>query len=384
MRIELRLATLSVCVLLGVGMDSTCWAVDFVTLDANGRSSTLVGKVLVTAQDGGMLLMDRDGVLWIVQPEELNHHETTDDPFLATDPLAYARRLQLELPDGFQMRQTAHYVFLYDTSPAYAKWCGVLYERLYRAFHNFWQQRGITLHEPSVPLVAIIFADPHDFRAYGEQEMGEAVRSVVGYYNMQTNRVVMCDLTGLERQRRANGTTNHNGSLQQILAQPSSLPNIATIVHEATHQLAYNTGLQTRYADNPLWLSEGLAIFFETPDHGNEQGWRKVGGLHPQRLLTFRRSLAGRQTTRLVDLITDDGLLRDPATAGEAYAESWALCYYLLRRNPDGLVAYLQELSELSPLATLTIQERREMFEKHFGDLVKLDRDFVRYMSTVK
>ena len=35
--------------------------------------------------------------------------------------------------------------------------------------------------------------------------------------------------------------------------------NVATIIHEATHQLAYNSGMQRRYADNPMWVSEGLA-----------------------------------------------------------------------------------------------------------------------------
>ena len=38
-----------------------------------------------------------------------------------------------------------------------------------------------------------------------------------------------------------------------------------------------NTGLQTRYADNPFWVSEGLAVFFETPDLRSKNGWNAIG-----------------------------------------------------------------------------------------------------------
>ncbi len=35
------------------------------------------------------------------------------------------------------------------------------------------------------------------------------------------------------------------------------------LTHEMTHQLAYNSGLQKRGVMYPLWVSEGLATFFE-------------------------------------------------------------------------------------------------------------------------
>ena len=41
-----------------------------------------------------------------------------------------AQRLLAELPAGFGVYTTTHYLILYDTSPAYAQWCGSLFERL--------------------------------------------------------------------------------------------------------------------------------------------------------------------------------------------------------------------------------------------------------------
>ena len=37
--------------------------------------------MLVTAQDGGMLLLARDGVLWLIPPEEQVEHTSDDKPF---------------------------------------------------------------------------------------------------------------------------------------------------------------------------------------------------------------------------------------------------------------------------------------------------------------
>ena len=69
---------------------------------------------------------------------------------------------------------------------------------------------------------------------------------------------------------------------------------MATIIHEATHQLAFNCGMQNRYADIPLWLSEGIAIYFETPDLRNKRGWRSIGSVNRVRLAEFRRYLRSR------------------------------------------------------------------------------------------
>jgi len=50
--------------------------------------------------------------------------------------------------------------------------------------------------------------------------------------------------------------------IKQILAQPDALQTVSTIVHEATHQIAFNCGLHTRLSDCPVWFSEGIAMYF--------------------------------------------------------------------------------------------------------------------------
>ena len=58
----------------GIGMEQ-------VTLRRDGRTMEVTGKVLVTAQDGGLLLLARDGVLWLIPPEEQVEHTTDAKPF---------------------------------------------------------------------------------------------------------------------------------------------------------------------------------------------------------------------------------------------------------------------------------------------------------------
>ena len=53
-----------------------------------------------------------------------------------------SKQLLAELPQGFQEFTTTHYLIFYDTSLAYAQWCGALFERLYMAFTNAGSAKG--------------------------------------------------------------------------------------------------------------------------------------------------------------------------------------------------------------------------------------------------
>ena len=138
-----------------------------------------------------------------------------------------------------------------------------------------------------------------------------------------------------------------------MLARPDAERMVATIVHEATHQLAFNCGLQNRYADIPVWLSEGMAIYFETPDLQSSTGWRTIGSVNRVRLQGFREYLPRRKSESLKTLLMDDDRMRDPRTALDAYAEAWALNYFLIRQRPKQYVEYLKILEQKPPLAHL-------------------------------
>ncbi|QDU98376.1 DUF1570 domain-containing protein [Lignipirellula cremea] len=354
-----------------------------VRLKRAGVEQAIAGQILVEASDGGLLLEDPDGVLWVLQPGEIVERKTRDTPFARSTQDELAARLLAELGDGFQVHTTAHFVICYETSPAYAQWCGALYERLYRAFLSYWEHRDVVLTEAPAPLPAIIFKDKASYVEYASAEFGEAAAATIGYYSIRSNRVLMYDLTGADAQQF--GRSTQAAHINAILTRRGAERTVATIVHEATHQIAFNCGLHTRYADIPLWVSEGVAMYFETPDLGSSRGWRTIGAVNRTRLLEFKQALRDRPAGRLAELIADDALFRNTASAAAAYPEAWALNYYLLKRMPKEYAGYLKKLSERKPVDYATPDERLADFKEFFGeDLAQLEVEYLRAMRALR
>ncbi len=174
--------------------------------------------------------------------------------------------------------------------------------------------------------------------------------------------------------------------LNQLFAQPAAERTIATVVHEAVHQVAYNGGFQVRLADNPKWVSEGMAMFFEAPDARSPGGWGYIGKANFYQLQKFRMFMSRRPPDSLTTLVSDNSRFTDKEiTVEDAYAESWALTYYLLKAEANAYSAYMQELAQLPPLGDSTPRERIDLFKKHFGDdMSKLDAQFINFMRKVR
>lgn len=350
---------------------------EHVSFSRDGKNKNVSGRILVEAQDGGLLFETPEQVIWMIMPDEIQERNTDDTKFELADREQLTATTLRDLPPGFRVHNTAHYVICYNTSKAYAQWCGALYERLYRAFYTFWKGRGIKLEE-TAPLVAVVFRDKAAYRNYSQPELGDATDSIIGYYSLKSNRIVSYDLTGIERLRAPGDRTGTMAHISQMLQRPAAERTVATIIHEATHQLAFNSGLQRRFADNPLWLSEGLAIYFESPDLKSRKGWRRIGAVNQFRLRQMRQYLSRRPEGSLTSLLVDDTRFRDPRQADTAYAESWSLCYHLIRTRPKEFREYLERIGQKPPLGESDPETRLREFETTFRESVSsLDEEFV-------
>ena len=69
----------------------------------------------------------------------------------------------------------------------------------------------------------------------------------------------------------------------------------------------------------------------------------------------------------------------------DAYAEAWALNYFLLRQHPKEYQRYLEKLADKGPLLSdkpaVRLQEFKDCFDQ---DLASLDADFLKYMARVR
>lgn len=375
----LRLSSL---VLLTI-MPATAPAQTTVEFVQNGRSRIVEGRVLGETSDGGFLIEGKDRQLWIVEAKDVRKRDFDGSAsFVPYTKSQLTTQLLRELPNGFRTYETAHFLIAYNTSKAYAQWCGALYERLFRAFHNYWKKRGFKL-ERSGPLIAVVFRDRASFERYARDELGDAAKSVIGYYSLKTNRITSFDLTGVGGTSVRN-TTNQR-QINALLQRPDAERTVATVIHEATHQLAFNSKLQTRYADIPVWLSEGLAIYFETPDLGSRKGWRTIGAVNKVRYQHMMQYLPHRPNDSLESLLVNDNRFRQVQTAQDAYGEAWALCYFLLNRYPKQFKTYLELMNKKERLGQDSPEQRLTDFQSSFGDdLRSLDHQFKRFISTIR
>lgn len=356
---------------------------DQLTLEIEGQEIELVGEILIEAQDNSLYFRSNDGRIWFVQPSQIVKRIDAAEAVKPINIKELRRQLAVQFP-GFKFHETTHYLIAYQTEGAFARWVGNLFQnRLYRGFDQFWKRKKFPLEKPAYPLVILIFADEQKYKAFVESEFG-AGHSMIAHYNLQSNHVAMYDVTA--KFRGPNQVLSER-KLSEILQNPAALSMITTVIHEGTHQLVFNRGLQVRFAETPLWLNEGLATFFETPNSKSKSGWREPGIVSQNRLSDFRKSLSKRSPDSLQQMIRvcKEFQGEEQEQVYAAYAQAWSFTHFLLNKYPEQYVSYLKHLANKKPLVTDTPETRLAEFELHFGnDWHKLDREFLEYVAELK
>lgn len=350
--------------------------------DAKSETRSVAGRVLLEAQDGGLLLEARDGRLWNVTPKQLQKYEKTDTEFRPLSAEELGEQLSREIAElgittPTQVVVTKHYVICSTAGRKYAEWCGSLFERLYDAFQAYWKAAGLELREPEFPLPAIVLKDHAQFTEFATKHDRPDAAQSPGYFSEPTNRIILFDLTAGPNSAPAQTAADIQ---KKIAASPF---NVATTIHEATHQIAFNSGLHTRYADNPRWLTEGMAMFFEVPDLDSRSGWKTIGRVNAPRRKDFREtSRSPREAVPLAELIRSDEVFLKEGKTRAAYAESWALTFYLLKTRREDVVSYLKTIQKKPRLIADSPDVRLREFEEVFGESETLEREWKKWMAT--
>jgi hypothetical protein len=142
--------------------------------------------------------------------------------------------------------------------------------------------------------------------------------------------------------------------------------------------------MQTRFADIPLWTVEGMAVYFEAPDLTSSRGWTGIGKVNYERLEIFRGHLSSWNSKDFAELVSENTRFRTAATALDAYADAWALNYYLIRYRTDDYTSFLKVQQAKQPLVSTSSEAKRAEFEQHFGPIDELQQDFLKRMSRVR
>jgi len=356
--------------------------------DAAGAEAVVEGRVLTSDAQGGVLIEARSGRLSTLPASQVVRRESTGLMFQPLEPDELAATVEQEareagIESGFVTHRTDHFIVVATTGAAYAQWCGNLLERLQRAVLNFWQSRGLKLSEPEAPLPVLVLSNRDQFAKMAEFDRTPGSAAGLGYFLVTANRSVLFDLTTEQAASTVSSSiAAESRTLAQVARALQNSPDIiATVVHEATHQIAFNCGLHRRYADNPIWLTEGMAMYFETPDLKSRSGWQTIGRVSPGRLRQFADFANKRRATNSLEtLLQDNSRFAGADLAKDAYAEAWTLSHFLIRTRGKQYAAYVESIAAKPYLKFDPPETRLADFRAAFGDdLTRTDQQFLAY-----
>ena len=353
MRTRLRdLSCMAIWLVLGLwGGASACPAqqVSFqmerpVTAQAvvNGKKQT--GWPLVS--DGSnYVMLRRDGSLKTLSHGSTSSMRLVSDSFRPYSVTKYVNRLQEVFGPQYEVSQTQHFVVVHPRGRR-QKWVPP-FERLYSTFTEYFAVRRVQVGSPQFPLIAVVFRTRQEYDEYVRDHDGPSSRNIVGLYFQNSNRIVTYDQSA-----------GSNG-------RPSE--NLATVIHEATHQVAFNTGVQSRFAPPPVWTAEGIAMMFESMGiAGPTALTRWSSRINPQRLQHARIMIEAQTLdASLRQIIADDQLFR--TAPDEAYTAAWALTFYLAENRPGQFSQYLSHLARREPFTVYSQEDKLRDFARFFG-----------------
>jgi hypothetical protein len=310
-----------------------------------------------------MLLLGRDGRLYDFNPTSAKEAEKTSPRFFGYTSSEMKAALQKEFGKTFDVSTTQHYLVVHPAGER-DQWAN-RFEELYKRFTHYFRVRGFTPQEPPYPLMAVVFRDESEYFRHAGKGGRQLRPGTLGHYDPKSNRVFLFDTSG---------ETWGDWSL-----------TADTIIHEATHQTAYNVGVHQRFTDTPRWIVEGLATMFEARGfwdaHSDQTQSDRINAM---RLRDFQDYAAKRRKPgALGQLLASDQAFQTDAIA--AYAEAWALSFYVFETQPRLYAAYLQKTAARAPFSDYSPAERISDFQETFGREMKMfETKFLRYMADVK
>lgn len=323
-------------------------------------------------------------------------------------------RLAVVFPEGTRMRQTAHYLILYNTPDSIADSRGSLLELSYQSFYRQMTAAGWKPLPVKERLIVLLFGDYQQYLRYSREVDHQRMEHTGGYYSHGTNRIALFGtqsspalndtnqrITQLEKQmtqleiqlgqaaarndpnwlnslrNQRNRTAFTLAELRNQQQRSAGLINISQTYHEATHQIAFNSNIQSRLIRNPFWFSEGLATCFETIAPAQPYGPAEDNPLRRVPLFDVYRQGG---LTRLSDFVAEMEAPAEQEIRGRWYAQAWGLFHWLYVHRGDQLRQFRRIM--LEPGATLNGQAMRRSFEKAFGPVETVEAEWLKSAPT--
>lgn len=307
------------------------------------------------------LLMSNDGMIHILSNAEIHDQEILNQPFrpLSSDELL--NTIRGEFGRSYKTRSEPPYLVV--ASPESLGIWSKRFRIINQAVRSYCATHGIPTRPIEYPLTAVVFTSKQAFLQYSRAEQADVPPNCAGYYSQKSNRIVLFE------------SPDRNTDAETL----------ATISHEATHQLAFNTGLHQRLAATPLWTIEGFATMFEAPLFSESDSQRNGSSWPMGQRAQWQvvRQNPGKLQRTIEELIRSDKPFK--TDIHDAYCVSWAMTLYLSQRHSHAYANYLRNIASLKPFEEYSTGERIRTFRESFGsDFGILSRNIIRHVDNLQ
>jgi len=281
-------------------------------------------------------------------------------------------------PSDFAYLYSDHFRLYLESDTTYTAEALELLETVRQRFLHLMRREGYGLGDCE-PFTWLWFNNRSSYEDYSRRADGIPGNPPKSYYSAKTNRVAVLTDTperlwaenAFDRPHQVSATDFSDRAQDEASADLAR----AMVTHELIHQLAFNTGLQTRGVEYPMWASEGMATAFEYifRDPGLSEGNR------------YREQtvLALYEQGRLIPLDVFASMSRlswAVLTDTEIYAQCWAFFDFLWHNRKPQLKHYLSRAASrrvgAAPRSILAAE-----FADCFGSLDQLQRDWINWLD---
>ena len=344
---------------------------------------------------------------------------------------AIATELEKLLGHKFEVYSEDHWGIIYDTEITLARQTGTILETTYQEFYNNMGRRGIQPEPLKQRMICLLIRDQTDYLKYGESlGRGGFPKWSAGVFTHGTKYIQFFDqrtgeqfqqwtsaIEGIEQQKiemknqrekeredarkqrqapgnRKPGYTPEGISnvqyaeqmkdleeqkkrIQNQMARIADGSNLTVTTHEATHQLAFHTGVQNLESENPFWVSEGLATNFEMQKRGAPFAFKKNQDRLDVLQSAHERDKLIPWEEFVVTMHAPQGGGGGNETVGNMYGQAWGLYSFLMATKKEKLAAYLKDLADGTT-------DHKATFEQHFGPIDKLALQLGNYHKLKK
>jgi len=332
------------------------------------------------------------------------------DQSLPDNPATEAELRSIVGRTGMKVQASKHFLLLHDTDAKPEKGHRKnraterleLLEKVYESFLLLFHAQDVQLDIPQERLKVVLFKEYNNFHEYATS-LSPALASAAGFWEPIRNVSYFFDNStteeskGLKKEQvelqkvvedakrnRDGDTIRFIKTINLLIAVEQENADITVVSHEATHQLAGNTGLLPRHVEIPRWVHEGLATYFEAP---GDASWAGIGAVNELRL-KYYRALKDDLVHSNIDFIVGDQIFdfaRSHGAVLHGYGQAWALTHFMLENHIKEFVGFYRMLGEMPPDVALDPDLLKELFSRVFGsDHKALDREWRSYMRTLK